>query len=273
MSKRIIIYDDNCPLCSAYTTAFVKTGFIDKEGRKDFSTIPPELLNKIDLHKSVNEIPLIDTQHNQVWYGIDALLEILGQKFPLIKTIGNIAPIKYLLQKLYKFISYNRRVIVAAPKKEGFDCSPDFNVRYRLLFLFVFLLFNSWMLFPLQDHVLNKSVFNSNIVKLQAVHFIFVFINISIGFSLNKRDGLEYLGQINMIALMAMLFCIPVILVNKWMVLQDGLFNSFYFGMLAFFVLHEYFRRMRYIGFNRKYKWILVVNICSLLVFVAYMMF
>ena len=273
MSNKIIIYDDNCPLCSAYTNAFVKTGFIDKEGRRDFSTISPELLKKIDLHKSVNEIPLVDTKSNQVWYGIDALLEVLGQKFPFIKTIGNIQPIKYLLQKLYKFISYNRRVIVAASKKDGFDCTPDFNVRYRLLFLFVFLLFNSWMLFHLQEYVLDKSVFNSNIVKLQAVHFIFVFINISIGFSLHKRDGLEYLGQINMIALMAMLLCIPVILVNKMIVLQDGLFNSFYFGMLAVFVLHEYVRRMKYIGFNRRYKWILAVNISSLVVFIGYLMF
>ena len=79
MSNKIIIYDDNCPLCSAYTNAFVKTGFIDKEGRRDFSTISPELLKKIDLHKSVNEIPLVDIKSNQVWYGIDALLEVLGQ--------------------------------------------------------------------------------------------------------------------------------------------------------------------------------------------------
>lgn len=273
MSNKIIIYDGNCPLCAAYTSAFVKTGFIDKEGRRDFSSVSPDLLNKIDLHKSVNEIPLIDVQNNKVWYGIDALLEILAQKIPCIKTIGNLPPIRYLLQKLYKFISYNRRVIVAASKKEGFDCTPDFNVCYRLLFLFVFLVFNSWMLFPLQEYVLDKSVFNSNILKLQAVHFIFVLINICIGFSLNKRDALEYLGQINMIALLAMLFCIPVILVNKWMVLQDGLFNSFYFGMLAFFVLHEYMRRMKYIGFTRRYKWIVVANICSLVVFLSYMMY
>lgn len=272
MNKKIIIYDDNCPLCAAYTNGFVKTGFIDKEGRIDFSSISPELSAKIDLDKSVNEIPLIDTSSNQVWYGIDALLEILGQKFPVIKTIGNIPPLKFLLQKLYKFISYNRRVIVAASKKEGFDCTPDFNVRYRLLFLFVFLVFNSLMLFPLQAYVLENSVFNSNIVKLQAVHFLFMFINIIIGFSLHKRDGLEYLGQINMTALMAMLFCIPVILVNKWMVLQDGLFNSFYFGMLVFFVLHEYLRRMKYIGFNSRYKWILAINISSLVIFISYMM-
>lgn len=272
MNNKIIIYDDNCPLCAAYTNAFVKTGLLDKEGRQDFSSVPPELLANIDVQKSVNEIPLIDTKVNKVWYGIDALLELLGQKIPFIKTTGNLPPVKWLLQKLYKFISYNRRVIVAAAKKEGFDCTPDFNVRYRFAFLLVFLLFNTWMLFPLQEYVLDKSIFNSNIVKLQAVHFIFVFINVCIGLSLKKREGFEYLGQINMIALMAMLFCIPVILVNKWFALPNGLFNSFYFGMLAFFVLHEYIRRMKYIGFHRRFKWILAINISSLVLFITYMM-
>lgn len=273
MNSKIIIYDDNCPLCAAYTNGFVKAGFINAEGRKDFSTISPELAAKIDLQKSVNEIPLIDTYSNKVWYGIDALLEIAGQKIPVIKTIGNIQPVKWLLQKLYKFISYNRRVIVAASKKKGFDCTPDFNVKYRFIFLFVFLLFNTWMLFPLQEYVLDKSVFNSNIIKLQLVHFIFVFINISIGISLKKRDGFEYLGQINMIALMAMLLCIPLILINKWVAFPNGLFNSFYFGMLALFVLHEYVRRMKYLEFDRKFKWILGVNISSLVLFITYMMF
>lgn len=273
MNNKLIIYDDNCPLCAAYTNGFVKAGFINKEGRKDFSTLAPELAAKIDLQKSVNEIPLIDTATSKVWYGIDALLEILGQKIPVVKTIGNIQPVKWLLQKLYKFISYNRRVIVASPKKNGFDCTPDFNVKYRFIFLFVFLLFNTWMLFPLQEYVLDKSVFNSNIIKLQLVHFIFVFINISIGISLKRQYGYEYLGQINMTALMAMLLCTPLILINKWFALPNGLFNSFYFGMLALFVLYEYIRRMKYLEFGQKFKWILGVNIISLVAFIAYMMF
>lgn len=273
MNNKIIIYDDNCPMCSAYTNAFVKTGFIDKEGRKDFSTISPELLAKIDVQKSVNEIPLIDTKTNTIWYGIDALLEILDQKIPFIKKIGNIKPLKWLLQKFYKFVSYNRRVIVAAQKKEeGFDCSPDFNTRYRFAFLATFLFFNTWMLFPLQDHVLNNSIFNSNIIKLQVVHTLFVCINISIGSRLKKREGYEYLGQINMVALLAMLFCVPLIFINKLFALPNGMFNSFYLGMLAFFVVHEYLRRMKYIGFHQRYKKILLVNISSLVVFITYMM-
>lgn len=272
MNNRIIIYDDNCPLCSAYTNAFVKAGMIDKTGRKDFSSIDTTLLDAIDVKRSVNEIPLIDTETKQVWYGIDALLEILQHKIPGIKTIGNSKPIKWFLQKLYKFISYNRRVIVAAEKKkEGFDCTPDFNARYRFLFLAFFLLFNTLMLFPLQEYVLGKSIFKSNIVSLQVVHTAFVLINISIGLTLKRKDRYEYLGQINMVALMAMLLCIPLILINSYVHFTDGLFNSYYLGMLTLFVVHEYLRRMKYIGFNRRYKAIMLANITCLTGFITYL--
>lgn len=272
MNSKIIIYDDNCPLCSAYTNAFVKTGMIDKAGRKDFSSIEPTLIEKIDMKRSINEIPLLDTETNEVWYGIDALLEILQQKIPGIKKAGNIKPVKWLLQKLYKFISYNRRVIVAAKKQTtGFDCTPDFNTRYRFMFMAVFLIFNTLMLFPLQYYVLGKSIFNSNITSLQVAHAIFVFINITIGLLLKRIDRYEYLGQINMIAVMAILFCVPLIIINRYVDLADGLFNTYYLGMLTLFVVYEYFRRMGYIGFNRKHKGIMLVNITCLAFFITYL--
>ena len=50
-NNKTILYNDACPLCSWYTGAFVKTGLLDKEGRKAFSTASPELLQCIDRHR------------------------------------------------------------------------------------------------------------------------------------------------------------------------------------------------------------------------------
>jgi predicted DCC family thiol-disulfide oxidoreductase YuxK len=80
MENKILIYDDNCPLCTWYSGLFVKYGYLNADGRKPFSTLDSELLAKIDFDKSRNEIPLLDTTTNKVLYGIDALLEILDQK-------------------------------------------------------------------------------------------------------------------------------------------------------------------------------------------------
>jgi hypothetical protein len=80
MKSKILIYDDNCPLCTWYSSLFVAWGLLPPEGRKPFSSVEPSLLLSIDLDKSRNEIPLLDTKSGKVLYGIDALLDILGQR-------------------------------------------------------------------------------------------------------------------------------------------------------------------------------------------------
>src|SRR5258705_8656470 len=136
MKNKILVYDDNCPLCTWYSGLFVKYGFLDTDGRKPFSTLDDNLFSKIDFAKSRNEIPLLDTSTNKVVYGIDALLEILDQKIPFIKAAGNFAPLKWILKKVYKLISYNRKVIVAKKCGQGsIDCSPDNNYLYRFIFM------------------------------------------------------------------------------------------------------------------------------------------
>jgi predicted DCC family thiol-disulfide oxidoreductase YuxK len=275
MNTKIIIYDDNCPLCSAYTNAFVKTGLLDKDGRKNFSNITPELLAKIDLKKSVNEIPVIDTASGQVWYGIDALLEILQQKIPFVTSFGNIHFVKWALTKFYKFISYNRRLIVASKRKNGnIDCTPSFNIPYRFAFILIFLFFDSMILFPLHQFIISKSIFASTgILQLQAAHAILVLLNIFIASLLNTREGFEYLGQINMLALVVILLTIPLIAINKYSGSHFSSFNNFYLGAVAVFTVQEYMRRMRFIDFIKKYPTIILINIFSMTGFIIYLIF
>jgi len=274
MSSKIIIYDDSCPLCAGYTGAFVKAGFIDAAGRKNFSTITPELLCRINTEKCIDEIPVLDTETGQVWYGIDALLEILGQKIPAVKKIGTVKPVKWLLQKIYKFISFNRKVIVAPRKRAGnFDCTPHFNIPYRLLFIFVFLSFNTVMLFPLHQFVISNSLFGSTgLLQLQTAHACLVVINIVIALLLKKQAGLEYLGQINMLALLAILLMLPLIAINKYTGLGNAGFNSFYLGALGLFLVAEYARRIKNIELHKTHRSIIAINIICLACFITYLL-
>ncbi|MEL6970938.1 MAG: DCC1-like thiol-disulfide oxidoreductase family protein [Bacteroidota bacterium] len=136
-TQKIILYDDNCPLCCWYTGAFVKTGLLTQEGRQAFGEInTDQIANQLDLERSKDEIPLLDAQGGATLYGIDSLLYILGQRWPWMVKVARWAPIDWFLRSLYKFISYNRRVIVASQTPEGsFDCSPQFNLFYRYLYL------------------------------------------------------------------------------------------------------------------------------------------
>lgn len=140
VNDKIIIYDDNCPLCCWYTDAFVSTGLLKNEHRLSFSQLSNEgLLEKLDLEKSKDEIPLLDTAGEPTLYGIDSLLELLGRRWPWVKVVANVAPINWFLRRLYKLVSYNRRIIVGSESSPlvHFDCTPHFNLFYRRLYLLI----------------------------------------------------------------------------------------------------------------------------------------
>lgn len=260
-SNYILIYDDKCPMCAAYTSLFVKCGILTNEGRKSFTTVDEALLQKTDAVRSKNEIPLIDTAANKVYYGIDALLELVHTKCKAIKTIGKLQPVYYLLKKLYKFISYNRKVVVATKCSNGqYDCSPEFNYKWRSIFLVSFLLINTLALFPVQKYVLTSSVFsNSNIYYTQLLHIILVGSNLLLAVTLPKQKAFEYLGQVNMLATVTIICLSLLVAINKYC-LSSVTFNNCWLALLLVFIVWDYRRRMMYAG-TLKNKLITAANI------------
>jgi predicted DCC family thiol-disulfide oxidoreductase YuxK len=265
-TDKILVYDDACPLCVAYTGAFVKTGLLTVEGRKSFSDATPELLHHINWQRSKNEIPLLDPQTKQVWYGIDALLEILGKRFPVIKTIGRYKPVNWLLKKLYSFISYNRKVIVAAKTTPAkIDCSPSFNVFYRILFMVAFLVTNTLLIFPVHHNLLSQiPAYSLSVKQLLLLHFILVGIHCTVAAFLPKHTALNYLGQINMLALITTLLLIPLLITDSY--IKTGNFvNLIYLALLAVVIIREFFRRMDYANIFHRYRIIILINlICAI---------
>lgn len=245
----ILIYDDKCPLCAAYTGLFVKTGILTNEGRKSFTTVDEAVLQKVNVERSKNEIPLIDTAAGKVYYGIDALLELLNTKLYGIKTIGNLHPVYWGLKKLYQFISYNRKVIVATKCGKGqYDCSPEFNYKWRFIFLFVFLTFNTLALFPVQQYVMANSIFSSStIYDVQLLHGVLVSSNLLLALTLSKQKAVEYLGQVNMLATIVILCLLALAGINKYGIVNPVINNLYLLG-LTIFIFKEYLRRMNYAG-------------------------
>jgi predicted DCC family thiol-disulfide oxidoreductase YuxK len=268
-NNKTIIYDDTCPMCTWYTGVFVKTGLIEPEGRKAFSNIEPQILATIDLQRGKNEIPLVDMATGQVHYGIDAMLEVLGQKLPWVKTIGNCKPIKWFLYRLYRLVTYNRRVIVApAAHPNAFDCTPDFNRRYRIYFMVLCLAVNTLLLFPLHQYIFGNIAFTHlGINRLLLGHTALVVLNILLLAALPNKTGLEYLGQVNMLATLFFLLCLPLLFVNKYLVTTGVITNMVYLGALGGFIAREYVRRMQFAGIWPRYKWVIVADLGAIAFF------
>jgi predicted DCC family thiol-disulfide oxidoreductase YuxK len=268
MKHRILVYDDNCPLCTWYSDLFVKYGFLAKEERIPFSSVEPALLQRIDITKSRNEIPLLDTATGNVVYGIDALLEILGKRFSWIKKTGNTRVINWLLRKLYKFISYNRKIIVAKKCGPGsIDCTPDLNYFYRILFLVTCLAFNTAMLIPLHQFVLSKlPYYNLSLEELQWAHLGLVLSNCLLALRFKPNKAIDYLGQVNMLALTAVLLLTPLLFISTLSLPYE--FQTGYLITITIIVFKEYLRRMDYASILLKYKWVASINIACITAFI-----
>jgi len=267
--SRVLLYDDYCPLCSCYSGLFVKFGLLNAENRIPFSKADIEILASIDIERGKDEIPFFDRQTGETLYGIDSLLEILGQKASFIKAIGNFAPLKWFLQRLYKLISHNRKVIVARKCGTGrFDCSPAFSVLYRILFMTICLLFNSIMLWPVHFCLLSHlAVYHLTFIHLEVAHLGFVMINCMMAVFLGRTQAVEYLGQVNMLALIAILLLMPLMFLNSLINMSQFIIATYLF-FLTVFIVKEYFRRMKYAGiFSRA---IIGANLICLLSFLVY---
>ena len=145
LENQVIVYDDVCPLCKAYTAGFVRAGWL--KHRIGFAEAPAELLDRIDLDRARHEIPLVDTRTGEVLYGLDALFLILRQQMPFFKPLFRNRFFRGALYQLYQIITYNRRVIAGSKAPEaGFDCAPDVNLFYRRLYIGLAITAAAWLL-------------------------------------------------------------------------------------------------------------------------------
>jgi predicted DCC family thiol-disulfide oxidoreductase YuxK len=266
-STKTLIYDDSCPLCSGYSHVFVKAGLLREDGRQSFDSVHPAFLQIVDLARCVDEIPLVDLQRKQVWYGVDALLEILGTRFPTLKNWCNVRPVKWMLWKAYRLISYNRRLILAVnTKTNGFDCTPAFNTRYRVAFMLLFLVVNTLLIVPLHQFVLTTGFFSQTaLIQVVNAHTCIVLVNCSIALMLGKHAGINYLGQVNMLAITCFLFFLPLILLSYFTGWQNALLNDTWIVLASFVMIREYIRRMVYAQIVKTYPVVPIVNAISVL--------
>ena len=245
LENQTLLYDEDCPLCRVYTSGFIKAGMLDENGKKPYCQLSDEEQNFIDVKRASNEIALVDNENKTVIYGIDSLLKVIGFSFPWMEKIGNLKPIKFILKKLYSFISYNRKVIIPSKiKKEiKLQCVPDFNFKYRILYI-MFAVVSSSLL-------LNK--FNDNLTILKTILFTTVLILIQsiILFKLSKKIMLSYIGNFTTSILFGTLLLLPIIVLKSFINIPENTFH-FYFCFIISITIIDIVRRIQIIKFNLK---------------------
>jgi len=267
LENQTLLYDEDCPLCSLYTTGFVKSGMLDQNGRKSYCQLSDEEQNFIDLKRAPNEIALVDNKTKTVIYGIDSLIKVIGFSFPLIEKIAIIKPIHFILKKMYSFVSYNRKVIIPGEIKEEnkLQCTPDFNYKYRFLFIGFSLTVTTFILFGYSNLILNfpkSTVTRELILAFGQIVFQSLFL-----FKFDKQTIMNYAGNLMTVSLMGSLILSPILILSQFTILPQMIILG-WFGVTVLIMFLEHARRIKILKLPiwLSFTWILYRIIALILI-------
>ncbi|CAL2075832.1 conserved membrane hypothetical protein [Tenacibaculum sp. 190524A05c] len=254
LNNHTILYDEDCPLCKAYTSTFINTKMLDKEGRKPYCEITEHEREFIDVPRAANEIALVDTEKNEVIYGIDSLLKVIGFSFPLVEKVGNIKLVKFFLKRLYSFISYNRKVIMPSEKKEenSLECSPSFNLKYRLFYIVFGLIITVFTLFHFSDliTILPKSSYYREILLALGMllsQYMFVLKE-------DHQTRINYIGNVITVSLFGCIALSQLLILNSLIELSQFIIFFGFSGTVAL-MFFEHKRRIRLLQLPTYLSW------------------
>ncbi|GGI28147.1 DCC1-like thiol-disulfide oxidoreductase family protein [Pedobacter mendelii] len=267
LANHVILFDEECPMCHAYTKAFTKLNMLPKNGREAYQNTPDYICPLIDKKRAANEIALVDTENGEVTYGIKSLFKIIGNAMPLFKPLFAFNPFIWLMQKIYAFISYNRKVIIPAEIKPNI-VQPDFKIQYRIAYL-LFTWFVTAYLLTDYAHLLTDFVPLGVMYREYLICGGQLFFQGIIIFIYRKEKLWEYLGNMMTISFAGALLLIIPLQVVKWIDIPQ-LFFIAYFLMIAGLMLFEHIRRSKILKLSllMSFSWVIYRLIVLGLIFI-----
>lgn len=251
-----LIYDGECPLCKAYTSAFQKHGLLNEGERISFQEAEATgLLMNMDMPRSRHTIPFVNTVTGEITYGVDALGLILGRRWPWIHRMVQFPPVHGALTVLYRFISYNRRVIPIIPRKAGAAYyGPDLHPFYRLMYMLLVTMVSVVISFRLGQHLqLHPPFEHLNGGSMVAAVGIGWALHLALSITLLRgRDRWDYAGHIFTVMLIGVLLLTPYLLLGALVILPawaGWIAVDISMGMMCI----QHLKRLRALGLPRYY--------------------
>jgi hypothetical protein len=244
---QVLIYDQHCPFCNWYTGLFIRTGFLPETGRIPYGSVADNVDWHFNRELARNKIALVDRETSTVHYGIDSLLIVLGNRLPLVRKIGMLKPAHFLLERLYGFISYNRKVIAPSDCNVACACVPQRSVFRRISFIVLCaLLVNlvTGLYFTLQLGDFYAAGINTDLIffGLQLL-FQWVFFRL-----LKQRNFYDYAGNVSFVSALGAL----LLLGFHWLLnalqafgISTDLLQPLCFGVVHAFMFYEHNRRLK----------------------------
>ncbi len=246
LTNHTLIYDSDCPLCVGYTDLFLKNDMLDAQGRKAFAQINKKESSILDIGRAQDEIALINRESGVVTYGLESMLIVIGNRYKWMEKVARNPILFFLLKKLYKFISYNRKVIVPTPKSTAsIQCTPSFNSRYRWYFILLSVLTSTLLVhqyFLLMPSVISSSGLEKALLMcVLQIPFQALMLRLT-----TKRNMLTYLGNMIAVSLIGSLLLTPILIASQF-VFPGEAFLVGYFMLVFGFMILMHLKRVSYL--------------------------
>ncbi len=246
-----LLIDKNCPMCRVYGNGFVKAGLIDEDTICAYQDVPPETQMNIDFDRAQNEIAMHDKATGETTYGLTAIIKIISQDRPTLKSILSHKFVFKPLSVLYKFISYNRKVIApSAPAAEAARlCEPSFNIPFRWAYIIFVALVTAVVVNAFTALLFPHFGWTHSIQNELLICFGQVAWQGTATLLLLKKNRLTYLGNMSTVSMMGAILLLPILFVLSF------LNPSVYVLLLLFFcvvglMFLEHIRRCTLLGIS-----------------------
>ncbi|SDJ70188.1 Protein of unknown function, DUF393 [Pedobacter sp. ok626] len=257
LKNHLILFDEECPMCRMYTSAFVSTGLLDEDGRAAYQELPTQACPMVDRQRAANEIALVNQETGEVTYGIESLFKIFALMMPFFAPLFRFKPFVWLMSKVYAFIAYNRRVIVPPAKGENYLFQPTFKLHYRIAYLIFTWLVTAYILSAytglMQGLLPASHAYREYFVCGGQILFQGLVIAI-----VNKDKIWGYLGNMMTISFAGALLLLPAMLLSAWFSLSPYFYLAWFMAVAGLMLL-EHIRRSKLlqIGWALTITWVL----------------
>lgn len=247
LEKYKLIFDAECPMCRAYSEAFVKTGMLGENGREAYQQMNAHTCAIIDKDRARNEIALVNTENGDIFYGIDSIFKVLTNRYPLLNLFFGFKPFNWFMKKLYSFISYNRKVII--PGRADDNCVPDLNIKYRWIYLLFTWLVTSLILTH-YSHRLTGIIPTSKFFREFMICGGQIIFQAAVIHLIARGKVLQYLGNMMTISFAASLLLSVFTALGKLFTFSNPLIYTGFFMFTVGLMLLEHVRRMKLLGIH-----------------------
>jgi len=246
LTNHKLLLDNTCPMCTIYGNCFIRLAYVDKTTLSSYQHIEEEYSEHIDMELAQSKIALYDTESRSSLYGIDAILHIIEIKHKYIAQILRLPMIYWILEILYSFISYNRKIIVRPSLAlNGRNCNPPLIHGYRWAYLVITALLTGLILKLYYSPIFMGLGWSINPWTEYIICFaqvIFQYISFRYFF---KETPLHYLGHMSTVSMIGGTLLLPMLLLNSMITLPIFLLLGYFFVVVGIMLTEHIIRSTR----------------------------